>query len=152
MASVLNRSTLEYLESVNTPDYSPDEWVINPDLSAVRDQPTRYWKLEGDRIVLKSSEEIAEADSSHLVDEKESAQQALRTSLWGFLRANVEVVTQAILGNSKAQEDLQKRLEKHQSTKEGVDKAVSVEEIRVALKDRDKDKGSEESIVDSKTR
>lgn len=35
MAAVLNKQTLEYLESVNTPDYHPADWIINPDLSAL---------------------------------------------------------------------------------------------------------------------
>ena len=30
MANVINKNSLQYLESVNTPDYPTDEWIINP--------------------------------------------------------------------------------------------------------------------------
>lgn len=37
---------MQYLESVNTPDYPEADWVINPDLSAVEGVPQGYWVLE----------------------------------------------------------------------------------------------------------
>lgn len=50
MASVLNRTTLEYRRSVNNPDYPPSEWVINPDMSAVNNVDKRYWVIDGDTV------------------------------------------------------------------------------------------------------
>ena len=50
MADVLNRTTLQYLQSVNTPDYPVGDWVISPDLSAVAGVPQKYWKLTGDIV------------------------------------------------------------------------------------------------------
>lgn len=50
MSNVLNRTTKQYLPSVNTPDYPSDEWIINPDLSAVTDLPSKYWVIEGDAV------------------------------------------------------------------------------------------------------
>lgn len=50
MANVLNRTTKEYQISVNTPDYDPSEWIINPDLSAVEDVPSEYWVVTGDTV------------------------------------------------------------------------------------------------------
>jgi len=47
MANVLNKTTKEYLLSVNTPDYSTEDWIINPDLSNVEDIPSKYWKIDG---------------------------------------------------------------------------------------------------------
>lgn len=46
MASVFNKTTNQYLESVNTPDYDPVDWIINPDVSALKNQnvPRQYWK------------------------------------------------------------------------------------------------------------
>ena len=35
MANVINRTTYEYLESVNTPDYSEVDWLHDPDVSAL---------------------------------------------------------------------------------------------------------------------
>lgn len=54
MSNVLNRSTLEYLTSVNTPDFPPAQFVINPDLSAVQNFPPKYWILTGNTITLQS--------------------------------------------------------------------------------------------------
>jgi hypothetical protein len=46
MSNVLNRTTMVYLESVNTPDFSPTEWIVNPDLSQVTGVPSKYWVIE----------------------------------------------------------------------------------------------------------
>ncbi len=48
MANVLNRTTLQCLKSVNTPDYPTEDWVINPDMSPVDGVDQMYWKLTGD--------------------------------------------------------------------------------------------------------
>jgi len=50
MANVLNRTTKQYLASVNTPEYPVAEWIINPDLSAVSGQPAKYWVISGDSV------------------------------------------------------------------------------------------------------
>lgn len=65
MADVLNKNTLEYKRSVHTPNYegNPD-WLINPDLSAVKQYPRSEWKVEGEQVVRKSKEE---RDSEHLI-------------------------------------------------------------------------------------
>lgn len=50
MATVLNRNTLTLLSSVHTPNYPTEDWIVNPDLSAVVSVPTRYWKIVGDVV------------------------------------------------------------------------------------------------------
>jgi len=62
MADVINRTTLQYIQSVNTPDYSDTDWIINPDLSAVSGVPQKYWKIVGDTIVEMTTDEQAAAD------------------------------------------------------------------------------------------
>ncbi|MCK4529058.1 hypothetical protein KAW18_16965 [candidate division WOR-3 bacterium] len=47
MANILNKLTKQYLRSVNTPDFSPDEYLINPVLPPC-DQ--KFWVIEGDTI------------------------------------------------------------------------------------------------------
>ncbi len=64
MANVLNRSTREYLVSVNTADYPSLSWIINPDLSSVAGQPTKYWKIAGDVVSLMTAGEQATADAA----------------------------------------------------------------------------------------
>lgn len=46
MASVFNNTTKVYLETVDTPDYDPSVWCINPDISAVSGVDPMYWVAE----------------------------------------------------------------------------------------------------------
>ena len=66
MSDVLNRATKELLTSVNTPDYGPAQWIINPDLSQVLDVPVKYWKVSGDLVTEMSAEEKAIVDGVDL--------------------------------------------------------------------------------------
>jgi len=72
MASVLNRSTLEYRSSVNTPDFPESEWIINPDISVVDGWSRKYWKIEGDSVLLMTDSERAAVDSSDLESAKDA--------------------------------------------------------------------------------
>jgi len=62
MATVINRSTKRLIYSVNTPDYSEVDWIINPDLSELTDVPQKYWKIVGDTVVEMTPEEKSEVD------------------------------------------------------------------------------------------
>ena len=64
MANVLNRSTKQYLTSVSTPDYPVGAWIINPDMSAVVGEPSKYWTITGDDVTLKSPAEQAVVDAA----------------------------------------------------------------------------------------
>lgn len=64
MASVLNRATKEYLASANTPDFPVSDWIINPDLSAVRGFDARYWVISGDAVSLMSPAERDALDAA----------------------------------------------------------------------------------------
>ena len=66
MANVLNRTTLQYLLSVNTPDYPTQDWVINPDLSAVSGVAVKYWKLTGDNVTEMTQGEKDTVDAALL--------------------------------------------------------------------------------------
>ena len=74
MANVLHRETLQYLESVHTPDYAPAVWLINPDLSAVEGVDPKYWKIQDGEVVEMSSEE---KDAKFLDQFKEDAFQSI---------------------------------------------------------------------------
>lgn len=49
MANVLNKVTKEYLRSVNTPDYDPEQWLINPEVSLLQPD-SRYWVIESNTV------------------------------------------------------------------------------------------------------
>ena len=71
MANVLNRTTKQYLESVNTPDYPTQDWIINPDLSAVTGYAPKYWIITGNVVTLMdqtSRDAVDAADTSAAKD------------------------------------------------------------------------------------
>lgn len=64
MSDAIHRTTLQYITSVNTPDYPTADWIINPDLSAVVGQPRKYWKINGNSVQLMNTPEQAAADAA----------------------------------------------------------------------------------------
>lgn len=64
--------TPQYLRSVNTPDYEGDpNVIINPDVSALKDIPLKYWKRDGDNVL-----EMSEAEKQAIDDDEEAERQA----------------------------------------------------------------------------
>lgn len=61
MATVVNKNTtgtppvgngtVQVINSGNTPDFNPANWLINPDLSALSGVPRVYWKITGGTTV-----------------------------------------------------------------------------------------------------
>jgi hypothetical protein len=66
MATVVNRTTAKVIYSVNTPDYPPAEWLINPDLSALSNVPQKYWKVASDSVVEMTAQEKSAVDAALL--------------------------------------------------------------------------------------
>lgn len=64
MADVLHRTTKQLLRSVNTPDYPSEDWIINPDLSAVGGYASKYWLISGDAVSLMSEADRATLDAA----------------------------------------------------------------------------------------
>lgn len=48
MANVIHRTTLEFLRSVNDPNFPEPVWKHNPNMSAVEGVPQIYWKAPAD--------------------------------------------------------------------------------------------------------
>ena len=67
MSIVLNRTTLELLKSVSTPEYLTEDWVINPDLSGVVAVDKKFWKITGDVV---SEMTNLEKDTAYLAENK----------------------------------------------------------------------------------
>ena|SRR3990167_11251094 len=83
--------TPEYLTSVNTGEYVVDpnitkdqvvpsdpDILINPDISAVKDVPLKYWKRNGNSIVEMNQSEKDALNQAEL-DEKEKLLQSLES-------------------------------------------------------------------------
>jgi len=75
MADVINRATLEFLRSVNTPDFPEPTWKASPDMSQVAGVPPRYWKWDvaNDRPAGMSQAEKDAADAADLETAKDLA-------------------------------------------------------------------------------
>jgi len=76
MAAVLNRTTLEYHTSVNTPDYPISDWIHNPVMSAVAGIPTKRWVVESEIVRAMTD---AENDVANLAAEKKDKTAAIDT-------------------------------------------------------------------------
>ena len=66
MANVINRTTLEYRTSVNTPDFPTENWIINPDLSNLVNVPSKYWKISGELVLEMNTSEKAVVDQAFI--------------------------------------------------------------------------------------
>ena len=66
MSDVINRTTLQQLSSVNSPDYPSAEWIHNPDLSAVSGVAKMYWKIVGDDVLEMTQAEKDAVDAARL--------------------------------------------------------------------------------------
>jgi len=77
MANVLNKTTLQYLRSVDTAKYLDGEWIINPDLSQVKLLPKKYWKIDGNNVVAMNQSEKDSKDASILPQLKTAKENAI---------------------------------------------------------------------------
>jgi hypothetical protein len=69
---VLNRTTTQYLQSANTPDYPVQDWIHGPDMSAVVGFQSKYWVITGDVVSLMSPAQLAALDAAELVAQKDA--------------------------------------------------------------------------------
>ena len=76
MAAVLNKTTLHYLPSANTPDYLDGNWYINPDMSAVNGVPSKYWIITDVPAVYDTDGVTIITFESAIVTAMDSTQQA----------------------------------------------------------------------------
>ncbi len=72
MSNVLNRTTKEYRESANEPDFPQANWIWNPDLSAVSGFDSRYWTITGDVVTLMTLAERNAVDAALVVTSRDS--------------------------------------------------------------------------------
>jgi len=96
MASVLNRATKELKLSANTVEHPVAQWIINPDLSAVTGQPSRYWTITGDAITLMSQAERDAVDTTVLSNSRDTRVDSAIDDLESDLRQVVKLMLSEI--------------------------------------------------------
>ncbi len=72
MANVLNRTTKQFIPSANTVEYPVEDWIINPDMSAVVGQPSKYWTISGDTVSLMSQGERDAVDAALIASARDA--------------------------------------------------------------------------------
>jgi hypothetical protein len=83
MASVLNKTSGQYLTSVHTPDYPTADWFINPDISAVQSVPTKYWRIGINPVQEMDAGEKAAVDAAQASAAKTSAKSSADSAIDG---------------------------------------------------------------------
>ena len=83
MSDVIHRTTLEYRQSVNTPDYNAAQWIINPELP---DCPQELWEVSGDEVVEMSQSDQAIYYAQKLQDAKTAKKSEVRDTLYAALQ------------------------------------------------------------------
>lgn len=85
MANVLNRTTRQYIKSVNASKYPEKDWITNPDVSVVDAFRSDFWIVTGDVVSLMPQVERDAVDAQILSDQKD--QEAGRMVVSGFDKA-----------------------------------------------------------------
>jgi hypothetical protein len=71
VATVLNRTTKQFISSANTVEHPVQDWIIEPDMSAVVGFPSLYWVITGDNVTLMNEGERAAVDAALLTDQRD---------------------------------------------------------------------------------
>ena len=69
--NVLNRTTKQYLQSANTPDYPIADWIHGPDMLQVVGYESKYWIITGDNVYLMDQAARDAVDAAELIVQKD---------------------------------------------------------------------------------
>jgi hypothetical protein len=83
MSYVVNKTTMEYRESVHTPDYSEEEWWINPNRNFIETVPQKYWRNNNGNLAemtttQKNAVDLARQDAIKVGQAEQVIQQKIR--------------------------------------------------------------------------
>lgn len=95
MADVVNRITKEYRRSVNDPDYPIENWILNPDLSAVIGFESKYWIITGDVVSLMDAGQRQVVDDAELSASRDQVANSIQR-VGSFDRAFAEILLDEI--------------------------------------------------------
>ncbi len=87
MGTVLHRTTKEIRRSINTPDYPPADWLVNPDLSAVEGHPDSRWIVDGDAVRLPNESELPAIEAAELAAAKAEKMEAINAKTAALIEA-----------------------------------------------------------------
>lgn len=122
MANVLNRTTKEFLRSVNEPDYPIEEWIISPDLSAVEGFDSRYWIITGDVVSLMDQAARDAVDAAELLARR-NAEAAQLANIESVLRAFMLIVL----------DEFNAHADKENSMRDAMDASTSLADMKTRI-------------------
>lgn len=108
MANIVKFYTIgaEYIQSVNTPEYSSDpSVVVNPDMSAVVNVPNIYWKRNGTAVVEMNASEKATVDAAILTAKQATANDLDVNDMKIVLTALIKVINLRLPAGNKITKD-----------------------------------------------
>jgi hypothetical protein len=85
MIKVIHRVTGNVFMVPNIQNYSEEEWIINPDLSAVEGYDQKYWKIDGDDVLLMTTAEMSAVDYSQMLDCQAKHIKAAHQAAWEYV-------------------------------------------------------------------
>jgi hypothetical protein len=98
---VLDRDTKQLLQvtAAALPQYPDDEWIHNPDLTAVQGLPIEYWKISGNTVLEMTAQEKLAVDGSLLTQHKQNRNDALWQAAWDWNFAYISGGTYSLMDN-----------------------------------------------------
>ena len=77
MSTAVHKTTFQVIEDANTPEYASNDWLINPDLSRVRDVDKKYWYLKDGELHQMDNELKRKLDDADLAGVKQQSCKAI---------------------------------------------------------------------------
>ena len=94
MGAYLHRATKQYFQSTS-PASLPEplvNYISNPDMSAVKGVPSKYWVITDDAVTEMSQAEKDAVDATELIERRDSAVTGMIENLEGDLRQLVRLI------------------------------------------------------------
>ncbi len=95
MGNFVNRTTLEYRESVNDPEHVDPPWLFvtpgSPSATVIAAVEAKYWKIVGDEVQEMTAGEKAAVDAALLTDQRDLEAEAF-DELESIVRAIVLII------------------------------------------------------------
>lgn len=92
----------QYLQSVNTPEYSGDpDVIVNPDISSVVNVPHKYWKRVGNTVAEMTQAEKDAINAAELQARKDAVVDPSNANLKDILTALIKVINVRLSAGQK---------------------------------------------------
>lgn len=99
MATVVNRTTFQIIDSANTPDYDPALWLINPpglDTLLASAVPVKYWKVVSDDLaeMTQPEKDVVDTNAASVAAMILALQDQIDTDVSNYIQTRYTVTQQ----------------------------------------------------------